>query len=376
MGSISNFTLKSSHYDQKNKLDSLELLRFLGAMAVVIFHYNKITGTTHDVVLFPFYDNLKWFYIHGGSFVEAFFLISGFTFFYIYGDQIQLGKIGFKKFFCKRIVRLYPLYWYATILTLGTALVTYLIFGCVMSGIGGSLRILSIIPSVLGVNMVLWPTAYPFLGPAWTLGIEMLCYVIFYTEMKYVKSIVLQIICEIALIATAAIIICCNINIPIFNTNVARGVYCFFGGGILFRLNIFLDIHEKIEKLIILLAFILLFIWYSFIPSDAWYGYGFILFPAVLFLLMNFPPLRCIVLVRPLIQLGKLSYSIYMNQIFIFEVWYFLSISFSATFSPFYPYVLIGVCLSLVLYSSWTCLIIEKQGKIFFLKLQVQIEHL
>lgn len=231
MGSISNFTLKSSHYDQKNKLDSLELLRFLGAMAVVIFHYNKITGTTHDDVLFPFYDNLKWFYIHGGSFVEAFFLISGFTFFYIYGDQIQLGKIGFKKFFCKRIVRLYPLYWYATILTLGTALVTYLIFGCVMSGIGGSLRILSIIPSVLGVNMVLWPTAYPFLGPAWTLGIEMLCYVIFYTEMKYVKSIVLQIICEIALIATAAIIICCNINIPIFNTNVARGVYCFFGGG-------------------------------------------------------------------------------------------------------------------------------------------------
>lgn len=139
-------------------------------------------------------------------------------------------------------------------------------------------------------------------------------------------------------------------------------------GGILFRLNIFLDIHEKIKKLIILLAFILLFIWYSFIPSDAWYGYGFILFPAVLFLLMNFPPLRCIVLVRPLIQLGKLSYSIYMNQIFIFEVWYFLSISFSATFSPFYPYVLIGVCLSLVLYSSWTCLIIEKQGKIFFRK--------
>lgn len=213
-----------------NKLDALELFRFFGALAVVVFHFNKITGSPHNDVLFPFYSVLSWFYINGGRFVEAFFLISGFTFFYIYERQISSGKIGFKKFLGKRIIRLYPLYWFATVLTLALALVTSLAFGRTLLGIGGQIHLQTIIPSAFGINMVLWPNAYPFLGPAWTVGIEMLCYIIFFGEMKYVKGTVWNLTFEIGIILLSSIIIILDINYPILNVNVARGIYCFFGG--------------------------------------------------------------------------------------------------------------------------------------------------
>ena len=98
----------------KKKLDNLDLLRFVSSICIVLFHYNKFTGTTHSDLNFPFFNIFKYMYVSGGNLVELFFIISGFTFFCIYEDRIRNKKINGKEFLIKRVLRLFPLYWFTT----------------------------------------------------------------------------------------------------------------------------------------------------------------------------------------------------------------------------------------------------------------------
>ena len=109
------------------KIASVELLRFISAIMVIIWHYQQfylpynffsgveVLSANRD--LQPFYDYLSLFYNYGNKGVDFFFIISGFVFAYVY--LIENKTVKFKSFFINRFARLYPLHF----LTLVTVII-------------------------------------------------------------------------------------------------------------------------------------------------------------------------------------------------------------------------------------------------------------
>src|SRR3546814_16656904 len=93
----------------KARLQELDALRGLGALAVVIFHYS---ARFHDV--FPKAQHVPFSFPGGNYRVYLFFAISGFAIFFTL-DKVNPAA----DFAIARIARLYPTYWTAILLTLG-----------------------------------------------------------------------------------------------------------------------------------------------------------------------------------------------------------------------------------------------------------------
>ena len=159
--------MEKDNLSEKSK--ALNFLRLASSLIIVVYHYNKYTGTGHDDINFPFYNLLKPFYNNGGLLVELFFIISGFTFFVVYSDRIINNKISAKEFVIKRIARLFPLYWISTIGILIVRVSCYLLFKAKLYGGGeNSFSPIKIIFNILGIaGGWLGNESYPYNGPAW-----------------------------------------------------------------------------------------------------------------------------------------------------------------------------------------------------------------
>jgi len=94
---------------KKNRFYEIDFLRFLAALAVLLFHYGfrywNLDGSGY--LLFPELGNI---FKYGYLGVDVFFVISGFVILISAGD----GK-SLRNFFISRFIRLYPAYWFATI---------------------------------------------------------------------------------------------------------------------------------------------------------------------------------------------------------------------------------------------------------------------
>src|SRR6266704_2885242 len=99
---------------ETNKLLGLELIRFMSAVALLVFHYQHFafTGVMQPADFHrsdqPLYGILSFLYEYGFEGVRVFWCISGFIFFWIYRDSISGGLIRGRKFFLLRFSRLYP----------------------------------------------------------------------------------------------------------------------------------------------------------------------------------------------------------------------------------------------------------------------------
>lgn len=81
----------------KQHFDTLDGLRGVAALAVVIFHFMEMIYSDYS----------QNFIGHGFLAVDFFFCLSGFVIAYAYDDRI--GKMGVTEFFKSRIIRLHPL---------------------------------------------------------------------------------------------------------------------------------------------------------------------------------------------------------------------------------------------------------------------------
>ena len=100
-----------------DRLEWLDVLRFIAVMMVVAFHYtfNGIANGKIDSI-----NQIDWlieFTKYGYLGVELFFMISGYVIFF----SAQFGSAS--KFAVGRIVRLYPAYWFAVLFTSGFAFI-------------------------------------------------------------------------------------------------------------------------------------------------------------------------------------------------------------------------------------------------------------
>ena len=100
-------------------IDGIEILRFVSAFSILVWHYqhfNYPLSSKGMLIGQPFYEYLKIFYNYGYMGVNFFWCISGFIFYWKYGDTIK--HLKFSNFFISRFSRLYPLHFITLILVL------------------------------------------------------------------------------------------------------------------------------------------------------------------------------------------------------------------------------------------------------------------
>jgi len=92
----------------------LDILRGIAALIVVSYHYKHFFLVSDQIgfayPFLPFHVVFLPVYIFGQFFVELFFSISGYVFFWLYSESISRRTTGAAEFFIARFARLYPLY--------------------------------------------------------------------------------------------------------------------------------------------------------------------------------------------------------------------------------------------------------------------------
>jgi peptidoglycan/LPS O-acetylase OafA/YrhL len=178
----------ANHYPPEKKLLGLELLRFISALAILVFHYqhfayvgySKIDFHKDQQPLFPF---LKWLYCYGELGVQLFWCISGFIFFWKYQNAIYQKAMRGKTFFLLRFSRLYPLH-IATLMLMVMLQYIYLKeHGLYFLVPDNDLKHF-VLQLFLASN---WGgQGFSFNTPIWSISVEVLVYLFFFLVMRYV----------------------------------------------------------------------------------------------------------------------------------------------------------------------------------------------
>ena len=172
----------------EKKLLGLEVLRFISALAILVFHYQQFTYVGLKLVNYqadqqPFYSYLKWFYLHGELGVQFFWCISGFIFFWKYLGAIHQKIITGSKFFVLRLSRLYPLHFATLILIAVLQIIYFSTHGSYFVVPNNDLKHF-ILQLFLASN---WGgQGFSFNAPIWSISVEVLVYLFFFLVVKYI----------------------------------------------------------------------------------------------------------------------------------------------------------------------------------------------
>jgi len=169
-----------------DKLLGLELLRFLSAMAVLFWHFTQFgqmaglqpvrSGTQPLYALFaPFYD-------YGLYGVQVFWGISGYIFFWKYGEAIHSKSVAARDFFWLRFSRLYPLHITTLLAVVGLQAIYRRYAGAdfIYPANDGALFVRQLF---LATD---WgpPPPFSFNGPIWSISAEVAVYAAFFAILK------------------------------------------------------------------------------------------------------------------------------------------------------------------------------------------------
>lgn len=205
---------------KSKRIESLDALRGLAALAVMLRHYTTIFSVDYDVP-----SNFNFEFKYGYLGVELFFLISGFVIFMTI-EQVNTSK----EFIIKRFVRLYPTYW----LALSISTIVILLFGLpkMQFTIKDFLLNLTMIQDV--VNPILHTKHID--GVYWSLAAELLFYgfILMLFQLKWLRHIKL-----IGLFWLLISIICIPNDISIFMLGILFNLKwspLFFAGILFYKL--------------------------------------------------------------------------------------------------------------------------------------------
>jgi len=164
-------------------LHSLDALRTIAALAVVIEHWPQhffwIEGFRQPLSASPFYEWLSGVYIHGASAVTFFFCLSGFVFYWLYGDEVHARNVSFERFATLRLSRLYPLHFVTLVLMIPLLIIahTLLHFDFLYYQNDDLYH--------FGLNLAFVQTwgfqkGYSWNGPSWSISVEIALYILFF----------------------------------------------------------------------------------------------------------------------------------------------------------------------------------------------------
>ncbi|GAA3402952.1 acyltransferase family protein [Paenibacillus hodogayensis] len=292
--------------EQKERLEFLDMLRGIAALAVMIEHMGER--------LFPGFVYFISTYFQMGQFgVVLFFLSSGF----IIPDSLERSK-RLKFFWVKRFFRLYPLYWF----NLGVAVMLYYFYihPADMPSISTILANVTMVQKFLGKPDII--------GLYWTLSTEMLfyliCSILFFIGMFRRTVTIVFVFYILALVASASPIV--GIRIP--GWGMFFNLFTMFIGTIMYRYY-----QKKISGKVFFVVFGFSFLlilavcynvfWedndpkylgtHSFLPMLSAWTIAYVLF----FLNLSIKSIKS---PKILLFLGMISYSIYLMHALIIEI--------------------------------------------------------
>ncbi len=170
-----------------NKLLGLEVIRFLSAISVLLWHFQHFSFVEDKPQNFsrnlqPLYSYLEIFYQHGFYGVQIFWCISGFIFFWKYRDAISCGRVSGVGFFVLRFSRLYPLHIVTLVLVAllqgEFSLQTQSYFVYPFNDVKHFIAQL-FFASNWGIVR-----GYSFNGPIWSISIEVVVYFLFFITLR------------------------------------------------------------------------------------------------------------------------------------------------------------------------------------------------
>ncbi len=239
------------------RFHELDILRGLAAITVVVFHYKHFLlisdAAGFDYADMPFHRVLMPLYVYGQFFVELFFAISGYVFFWLYARAVEDHRTGPWSFFVARFARLYPLYIVTLLAVAGLQALYRHHFGADFIYKDDS-------PGTFFLNVLMIQQWIPwaqqsFNGPAWSISVEVFLYAVFFLLCWFR----LNRIWVLALLCTAGIVVRVMGDPTV---DFVRGVPSFFEGGLIFYAVQALRRHETWRKRVMLgLAVALPLLW-------------------------------------------------------------------------------------------------------------------
>jgi peptidoglycan/LPS O-acetylase OafA/YrhL len=296
---------KSSSY-----LSGLELLRFLAAAIILIWHYqhfyltNVLNIYSFNINNQPFYNFLFPFYNYGYLAVNFFWCLSGFIFYYKYSNLIVNKNCSFKNFFIDRFSRLYPLHIFTLILVAAFQFFFFLDNNYYF--IYKNNDFYHFILSIFFISSWGFESSISFNGPIWSVSTEIFVYFFFYISLfTFRKPILLSLL---VLLFCAIFKLCYPLSVYNF--------FAFFYIGYFFSI-IFL--YKKFYKFYIdLLIYIFLFIFILTICKYELYliKHSFFVIQIIFFpILIYFFSSKIIsnnIFIKKISFLGNLTYSSYL----------------------------------------------------------------
>ena len=239
------------------RLHSLDSLRGLAALSVVFWHWqhfyaiNGIYQPGWKVAAQPLYWTFRLFYDQGWAAVDLFFPLSGFIFFWLYGEAIRSRNVGAGEFALLRFSRLYPLHFATLLIAAALQILFRHRTGTWFIYTDNDWR--HFVPSLFMAQQWLPPNIdQSFNGPAWSVSIEVLLYGIFFLAMRLglrsgTGSLLIALLC---------------IPLVLWSEFVARGVMGFFVGGAAYHLGERIKASRNARTFAQALGFLALATWF------------------------------------------------------------------------------------------------------------------
>jgi len=299
---------------------ALESLRGVAALVVIIYHVGWMS---------PFYE--IGFIRNGALMVDIFFVLSGFVMVHCYGQRLG-GSTRFWGFVSSRLWRIYPLHLLMLFVFLGIEILKYIAelnFGIISGTPAFSKSNEESFVYHLFLLHSLIQDHGSFNFPSWSISTEFYTYIVFaftvvFLKKKNFSSIIFVIIAGLSLFKIIAL---GHTSLTFdYQDSIYRCLYGFFVGAFAYK------VYQKIsavnelknnQSIVLFLFFLIsiLLVYGLSIKHDNYIEFFIPPLAAILILLLALYP-KCVVTKafcwRPLLWLGKVSYSMYMiHMVFI-----------------------------------------------------------
>lgn len=170
----------------ESKLLGLEIVRFTCAFAVLVWHYQHfydVSGAPAFVQSAqPLHGLFAIFYHYGKFGVQIFWGISGFIFFWKYGNAIAQKAVSARKFFWLRMSRLYPLHFVTLVLIAALQPIHIALTGD--SFVYRDNNASNFVAQLFMATHWGKPAPFTFNGPIWSVSAEVFVYALFFLIVR------------------------------------------------------------------------------------------------------------------------------------------------------------------------------------------------
>lgn len=220
--------MKKQICSAKTNTACLDSAKFFAACVVAFIwhyqHFEPAAGSPFDAVF-------SYSYPYGWLMVELFFMLSGFGMMIGYGSKVLHHLVSFPQYMKKRLNKIYPLFFVTLILVSILELLFRAKTGYTF--VYPNFDLYHLFLNIILCHDGLFVTDWSFNSPSWCISICFILYVIFFVVFYFSKnkrSAVYKFAC---LGILGSVILLLGWNYPVFNSLVARGLFCFSIGVIL-----------------------------------------------------------------------------------------------------------------------------------------------